>query len=69
MKQQETQLPTPSLGDIIIPDGALVDVVVDGHVGMVVLGERRPRGRDVTSAIVGIAVIYESVTQECNQFR
>lgn len=38
-----------------VPNRVPVDVVVDGQVGMVELGERRPHCRDVTASIVWIA--------------
>lgn len=44
-----------SVGGAIVPNGVPVDVVVYGQVGVVVLGERRPHGRDVTAPVVRIA--------------
>lgn len=42
------------MGCSFVPDGVLVDVVVDSQVGMVVLGERGPQGRDFAVAVIGI---------------
>lgn len=42
-------------GDRIVPNGVPVGVVVDGQVGVVVLGERRPHCRDVTATVVWVA--------------
>lgn len=41
-------------GCSFIPDGVLVHVVVDSQVGMVVLGERGPQGRDFAATVIGI---------------
>lgn len=42
------------MGCSFVPDGVLVDVVVDCQVGMMVLGERRPQGRDFAVTPIGI---------------
>lgn len=46
----------------IVPNGVPVGVVVNGQVGMVVLGERRPHCRDVTASVVWIAEKEVTVT-------
>lgn len=42
------------MGCSLVPDGVLVDVVVDSQVGMVVPCERGPQGRDFAVTVIGI---------------
>lgn len=42
------------MGCSFVPDGVLVDVVVDSQVGMMMPGERGPQGRDFAATIIGI---------------
>lgn len=59
-EQEQTKIPLrgqkkSSVGDRIVPNGVPVSVVVDGQVGVVVLGKRRPHCRDVTATVVWVA--------------